>query len=307
MIYSVIGRTSKSRYITFMFILSFILIYVWSNKYCQISTRDGFSQDKPFILKRDDEIYDSFYAHIYKKIHNPKNQIEFISDEISKLISKSTSIRPILVISSDTGEMWNHFHQKGYNVFTIFKSKYIAKYATLLYPNLKTTIGDIETPMMYEKSTFSSILCYGHSLYRIKDKKKIFQNLHSWLEPNGKLFIHLYERSKFNTITSSANKFLIDSPQKYHNERITQTNIDFGSFKYSSKYDFKNTDSKNTVYFSETFTDTRSNNVRQQEQTLYMEKIIELLSILKYCGFNIIGKFDFVEDKYQFVYILQKI
>lgn len=301
-----IGKTTHSMYKTLMFVLSFLLIYLWFQK-SEINFNEGFTQEKPFILKRDEDIYDSFYAHIYDTIYKPKKQTEYISSEICKFFSKSTKVRPILVISSDTGGMWNSFHDKGFNVFTVFKSKHIAKYATSLYPNLKTTIGDIETPMIYEKNTFSSILCYGHYLYRIKDKKKVFQNLHSWLEPNGKLFIHLYERSKFNTITSSGNQLLADSPQKYHDKRITQTNIDFGSFQYSSKFDFHTANSKSTVYFSETFTDTRSKNVRKQEQTLYMENITDLIDILKFCGFNVIGKFDFVEDKYQFIYILQKI
>ena len=88
---------------------------------------------------------------------------------------------------------------------------------------------------------------------------------------------------------------------------LSDCNLDFGSFQYSSKFDFHTANSKSTVYFAETFTDTRSKNVRKQEQTLYMENITDLIDILKFCGFNVIGKFDFVEDKYQFIYILQKI
>ena len=50
--------------------------------------------------------------------------------------------------------------------------------AILNFPNLKTKIGNIKNPMIYDKYTFSHILCTGFTLYHIKDKLSFFRNVY---------------------------------------------------------------------------------------------------------------------------------
>lgn len=105
------------------------------------------------------------------------------------------------------------------------------------------------------------------------------------MAPDGIFLLQLSNRSTFDTIVTNRDNASFISPQKFHDERITDSEIDFGSFKYLSKYNFSDADSKNVVYFSETFTDAQTKHVRQNEQILYMENIDDILQMIMNCGF----------------------
>ena len=125
------------------------------------------------------------------------------------------------------------------------------------------------------------------------------------MKPGGYLILHLVEPSKFDA-TIPAGKSYISNPQNYSKLRITDTYIDFIDFNYRSKYDFKN---DNTVVVKETFTDAATNNIRQNELTLFMEHIENILKTAKMNGFVVQGKGDMKSmngDENQFLYILER-
>jgi SAM-dependent methyltransferase len=100
-----------------------------------------------------------------------------------------------------------------------------------------------------------------------------------------------------------------DSPQEFSKSRITGSIVDFIDFKYKSAYDFDQVDTTGTVVQVETFTDTETNHVRQNEHTLYMAKERDILAEAQYCGFVLAGQFTmerYNRDAHQTVYILQK-
>jgi transcription antitermination factor NusA-like protein len=96
----------------------------------------------------------------------------------------------------------------------------------------------------------------------------------------------------------------IDNPQKYVKDRITKTEIDFNDFTYLAKYDIK---TNGPSIFTETFTDTMTKKVRQNERTLFMESEDEILKIANQCGFSQHGKINMKSinnDEHQNIYIL---
>lgn len=302
---NILGRTTQKRIISVIVILSLILIFLWLIKK-NVSDNEGFSQELPFILKEGDDIFDEFYAQIYDIIHKPNLYVDSITDDIIKNTNINEDKCVSLVIASDTGEQCNSFQSKGIDTHTIFKHNDMYNHSLIKYPDMKAKVDNFENPMTYEKMTFSHILCSGTTLYKIQNKETFFRNVYNWLIPDGIFLLQLSDRSKFNTISYSINNKLIDSPQKYHNERITDTEIDFGSFKYLSKYDFSDADLKNIVHFSETFTDSQTQHVRKQDQILYMENIEEILKITFKCGFSVLSKINLIQDDNQFIYILER-
>ena len=301
---NILGRTTQKRIISIIVILSLTLLFLWFIKK-NGNENEGFSQELPFILKEGDDIFDEFYAQIYDIIHKPNLYVDSITDDIIKNTNINEDKCVSLVIAGDTGEQNNSFQSKGIDTYTIFKHRDMYEHSLIKFPNMKAKVDDLENPMAYETNTFSHILCSGTTLYTMKTKEIFFRNVYNWLIPDGVFLLQLSDRSKFNTISNSINNKLIDSPQKYHNERITDSEIDFGSFKYLSKYDFSDAE-KDIVYFSETFTDSQTQHVRKQDQILYMENIDDILKIALICGFSVFSKINLIQDDNQFIYILER-
>ena len=297
---------NSNKIITLLLFLSITLIFIWFQK-DTAHTNEGFSQATEFLLKEGDDAFDEFYSQIYNTIHKPWKFVDSVSDSIIKYTNIDKEISSVLLVSSDTGEQSNSLQSKGLNVDSLFKHEYMFNHAKRVYPNIHAQLANFKNmSMTYDKSSFSHILCLGNIIYTIQDKKTFFRYIYNWLVPGGFFLIQLADRSKFNTIKTSNNLEIIDSPQKYHDERITDSEINFGSFKYLSKYDFKDAETKNIVYFSETFTDNTTNNVRKNEHILHMENIDEILSMASLCGFEVLRKINIIEDEHQFIYILHR-
>lgn len=302
---NILGRTTHKRIISILVILLLVLMFLWFIKKKNYDN-EGFSQELPFILKEGDDIFDEFYAQIYDIIHKPDLYVDSITEDIIKKTNINEDKCVSLIIAGDTGDQSNSFQTKGIDTYTIFKHTDMYEQSMVKFPTIKAIVDNIENPMTYENMSFSHILCSGMTLYTIKDKENLFRNIHNWLIPDGIFFLQLSDRSKFNTISPSVNNELIDTPQKYHNERITVSEIDFGSFKYLSKYDFSDADSKDIVHFSEKFTDSQTQHVRKQDQTFYMENIDDILKMTMNCGFTVLSKINLIQDDNKFIYVLER-
>ena len=148
-----------------------------------------------------------------------------------------------------------------------------------------------------------------YSIYEFQNKKQFFNNCYNWLKPNGYLIIHLIDRDKF-----SARKFkdtLMDLPGLYRsmqpvkNERTLNTSAEFIDFLYEATYEIK--PQTDIVVFKETFTDKQTKHVRQNENTLIMDSIEDILAIASKNGFIIQGKSDNCNgDENQYLYIFER-
>lgn len=215
----ILASTSKIRIVSLLLFLSVLLVIIWLKK-DEIHAMEGFTQDAEFILMEDDDIFDEFYAEIHSTINEREKFVDSITNSIIKHASVDIENSSFLLISSDVGEQGNSLESKGITVDSIFKHKFMFEQTKDVYPDLSVKLSNFNNPMTYDKSSFTHILCIGNIIYTVKDKINFFRNMYNWLIPGGFLLIQLVERSRFNTIKTGNSIEIVDSPQKYHKERI---------------------------------------------------------------------------------------
>ncbi len=291
----------------FIIVLVMVVVLIW-NKYKQSyfnNTYEGFTQTQPFILKTDENIYDEFYSEIYNIIHKPERR----SFGDMKVIINETHPSPehsvFLDIGSGTGYVLNELTSLGFNAFGIDKSSSMVKYAEDKYPKINVEQGDIIDTMALNKNVFTHILCLYYTIYEIEDKITLFRNCYYWMKPGGYLILHLIDPHKFNR------RVPCDTNPLFKEDTIQKNSVHFFDFDYKYEYIVSET-STNTyikpMLFKETFTDNKTNNIRQNEHTLYVEPVAQILKKATQNGFIAKGSFQISEyrDANQYIYILER-
>ncbi len=269
--------------------------------------KEGFSQNEKFVLKRDMDAYDQFYVKIYDTLTLPGPRVNSEIDSIVDMTQASDK-SVFLDVGSGTGHLVDKLRQRGFRSYGIDKSQAMIDQSKTIFPKANVKCCDATDSLSFERATFSHILCMNQTIYQFSDKVAFFRNCFFWLMPGGYLVLHLVDRNRFDPIVSAGKPKWFSSPQQYSDKRITDTIIDFGDFKYKAEYDFSGS---NVAVFTETFTDTASSNVRQNEMTLYMDDIDDILKAALFSGFMVKGKSDMrdsagVRDEHQYLYILER-
>jgi len=266
---------------------------------------EGFNQSAPFVLKRNNQIYDSFYAMVYDDLYKTETRSDYEYKKIIEM-TQPTKKSEFLDVGSGTGHLVNNLNNAGYHAIGIDKSKAMINYSEKKFPDIEIKCGDVIDSMNYDKGVFTHITCMNFTIYHLEDKLTFFKNCYYWLMPNGYLIMHLVNRNKYNPIIPAANPPLLDNPQKYSNVRIKDSKINFIDFEYQNSHDFK-TDNDKRVIMKETFTDASTKNIRQNELTLYMENIDEIVNIAKKCGFIPHAQIKLLNDEHQYIYIFERL
>ena len=264
--------------------------------------KEGFAQSEKFVLKKDADSYDTFYAQIYDSIHLPDSKKEL--EAILEIVEPDKQ-SVILDVGSGTGCTLITLVESGAKCVGIDKSDAMIAIAKENYgQSLPLQKGDATDPILFERNRFSHILCLEATIYEIQNKHTFFTNCRYWLQNGGFLVLHLVDKHRFNTVVKAGRPMFIDNPQKYAGERITKTEIDFHDFTYNSKY---NINVKTPCTFVETFTDGTTQHIRQNERTLYMESDEDILKIASQCGFSQHAQINMEplnDDEFQNIYIL---
>jgi SAM-dependent methyltransferase len=310
-----LGRTTNTKIFRILIILAILYVLILLRK-CLLpifvsesfSQHGGNSDNIKFEIKRNDGIYDHFYANVYDQIYEPKLISETIAEFIITFSQANPAKSVMLDVGSGTGEQMAYIHNRGFTILGVDKSQDMVDHATTQYPELQIKVGDVETPMLYDKNTFSHILCTGgiqNPLYSLKDKRTFFRNCYAWLISNGYLILHLVDREKFDPIPPAGKSEVLKNPQTIASERITDTEISFVDFQYKSSYDFTMIDS---ILLTETFVDNATKSVRKNEQVRYIEDVETILSIARNCGFIVHGQTSLLEhgDENQYIYLLER-
>jgi SAM-dependent methyltransferase len=288
-----------------------IKLYKPSNKKHYNQSKEGFYQREQFVLKRNGDIYDDFYAEVYDNVHDTKKRCQWELLKLLKYAQLDTRSSVILDVGSGTGYTLNELTTAGYKAYGIDKSQDMVKYSETIYPNIEVLNGNVEDAMTYERSTFTHILCTDFTIYQMKDKKHFFTNCYNWMKPNGFLVLHLVDRKLFNATKPKFGdeiewKPLYDKPKP----RTTNVSIDYDDFKYTAGYNFPvNLEETNIVTKNETFKDKETGHIRQNEHVLYMEDIRMILNMAKTCGFIFHAKVDMrdcIGDENQYIYIFER-
>ena len=279
--------------------------YFYQTAYVRV---EGFTDTQKYVLKTNIDLYDNFYASIYDELvySNIKNEFE-----IGKLVESTnpTSESVILDIGSGTGHIVSELSAHGFkNVVGIDKSRDMISAAVAKYPKAKFYVADIMNISGFplKPATYTHILCLYFTFYYMSDKKQFLQNCYTLLKPGGYLLLHLVDRNQFDPILPPGNPFYILSPQNYSSNRITNTKIAFNGFDYTANFNIDKP--SNIAIFEESFKDTKTNNVRVNKHTLYMESIPTIMAIIKQTRFIIKERIDMIECAYdyQYLYVLYK-
>jgi SAM-dependent methyltransferase len=268
--------------------------------------KEGFTQQKPYLLKQGTKTYDAFYSEIYDELYQPQKYSEFDLLKIIHLTSPTVQKSLFLDIGSGTGSTINQLHSFGYKASGIDLSEAMVAYSNNKYIGTSTQVGDvIADPMLFETHTFSHILCTHYTIYEfsVEKKKTVLSHCFHWLKPGGFMILHLVDRDQFKTIIPSAQEQYVGNKK-----RVLETMIDYSTFSFRNVFRFPlNTDE---VIHSEKFTDHNSDKVRENERTLWMEPKTEILKMATLIGFRLKQEIDygdsFRKDPHEYLVILEK-
>jgi SAM-dependent methyltransferase len=275
------------------------------------SSQEGFSQDGPFLLKRDGGIYDEFYSDIYDNLYDTTNRCQWSLLQIINITEPSTKFSNFLDIGSGTGYVVNELQNAGFQVFGVERSPQMVKYSEKKYPDVEIKCGDARDPMIYDRMTFTHILCMNMTIYEFPDKYEFFRNCYQWLVPNGFLVLHLIEPKKFrrNFLLKNNGGVLINPLLNLFNRSKTvDTIIQYDDYTYTNYFQFS-TDDPKMVVLKETFIDNQTKNIRQNENTLYMVSIEDIMKIASNAGFISHSKVDmnsYNDDENQYLVVFER-
>ncbi len=274
---------------------------------------EGFSQDGRFVMKQNNNIYDDFYVAIYDRLMMVDNRAQFELEQLIAMTEPSTKNSVFLEVGSGTGSLLQKLQDAGYEAFGLDKSRAMVDASLKKHPDIQVKCGDVHEPMIYDRGTFTHVICTGMTFYQLDQKMDFLRNCYYWIRPSGYLFLHLVDRDKFDTIIPGGKPPMFTAPQKYAKSRITDTIIDFIDFEYKASWKTVGKDSKSgsgsdEMILKETFTDELTQNVRQNEMTFFMEPLKTTLEMVRRAGFSIKGRADMsnLGDPYQYYYILER-
>jgi SAM-dependent methyltransferase len=271
-----------------LLLCAIVLIFLW---FYQKNTKpkEGFQQSERFLLKSEENSYDNFYCEIYDTLTLPENRVKYEMNLIIKTLQPEPRFARMLDVGSGTGTFLKELKKRGFQAKGIDKSAAMVKISKKKYGDKDLDIqpNDVLDPMVYDRASFTHIFCLDFTVYEIEDKTQFFSNCYFWLQNGGYLVLHLADPQQFNPIVPAAITPVLDSIEQLGPKRITRTEIDFIDFVYVSDYMTK----ANVVVHEESFTDKESQNIRQNERTLYMETPQKIIEIARKAGFTAKGAF----------------
>ena len=166
------------------------------------TTIETFNSREKYSYKKNNDVYDSFYASVYDSLTLDESKNNFEINEISKKTTKMES-NTALDIGCGTGHHVDLLNKKGYRCVGIDKSKHMIEIAKQKFPKYEFTEEDTTKNIIFNSNTFSLITCLYFTIFYIKNKSQFFENCYKWLKPNGYLVIHLVNKHRFSPIINA--------------------------------------------------------------------------------------------------------
>jgi len=282
-------------------ILLLLLTLLWFIRRMNTHVEEGFlTQSSPYVLKRENEVYDSFYVDHYDKLFST---VDYTSQDIES-IETYTIVEPresiFLDIGCGTGELLKKMEEKQWNCFGVDKSQTMVNKAKEKVKSVQIDCNDVlNDPMLYENKTFSHIVCSHFTLYEIEDKAILFKHCYHWLQGDGYLIVHLLDPKDFKRAIPSLNLSTVSS-------KVKKSTITNNEFKYRNDY---KTQSDSKMLQIETFTDNHTGHVRKNEKLWYMESKESIMRTAQTIGFTIVREIPYqktLEDSHQYLVIMVK-
>ena len=286
----------KTILIVLLFLLLCVLIIGFGRPHIEAFT----GSDEKFTYKNND-LYDDFYSDIYDDLVYNQRKNDFEVGEIKKYVKEGRT----LDIGSGTGHHVSQLSKTGLDCVGIDSSKAMVKNAKIKFPEHKFVYADALKPMTFQPRSFDLVTCLYFTIYYIKDKRQLFNNISHWLRPGGYFVMHMVDKHRFNPMVPAGDPFVIVSPQNYTEKRINDTTVHFNKFKYKSNFSLPE---KNKGIFKEKFKFKNSQKVRQNDHVFYMENQKTIAKMVKEAGMKLVDVVDMSPCAYdhQYLYVFQK-
>jgi SAM-dependent methyltransferase len=212
----------------------------------------GLSKDisnyKKTWIRTPENIYDTFYSKIYKKMIS-EYKILLAEKEIRDL-GLNTRLKEYgkraSVLDLGCGDGF-HLEQisRGYSCeitgldisrdMLDMSSKRFQKLGDKKH-SLRLLQNDFEDENAVGSRRFTHICMYYFSFYYSSNQEKLVQNIHTWLEPKGYFAVHLVHPTKFDPIIDAANPFVGFSLNHYrkNDPDAKHSRVYFQNFVYNS-------------------------------------------------------------------------
>jgi ubiquinone/menaquinone biosynthesis C-methylase UbiE len=302
---------SQTLYSTLFFLASLLFLVLIYQQYFYYKT-EAFTQKERFVLKENEDIYDEFYIEVYDDLTLSDDRAKMEVEQMIDMTMPSKDMTVILDVGCGTGDVVAQMAEKGYEVYGCDRSYEMIEKCRNKYPGKKYEHGDATVTMLYDRNMFSHILCTYYTIYEMKDKTLFFKNCYYWMKPGGYLILHLVDRDNFSPIVPAGLPYAVDNIndlKQHANKRLKNTRIDFGDYIYESVYKFEFIERDSTVVHIEKFEDKLNGNIRENEQTLYMENTKDILKMVIRSGFLVVGKAIIKSgygDQHQYLYVLER-
>jgi SAM-dependent methyltransferase len=285
-------------------IFAFLLLAVISYRFLY-PRPENFDQREPFVMKRNEDALDDFYIELYDPLHDVNSRTNEELIHILRTTDPSTQHSVFLDVGSGTGNIVNELTDAGYKAYGVEKCQNMVDYSQKQYPDIEVLKGDVLEPMMFEKNTFTHVLCTYFTIYQIQNKLQFFRNCYHWMQPGGYLVIHVVDKDKFERIIP--NKDAIAKRESRSGQSVLNIKAIFNDYEYKGSFEIPK--QSNHVIMKETLTDNETRHIRQNETDLYMEDTKQVLEIAKYAGFINHAKTsmkDMNGDEYQYLYYFER-
>lgn len=322
---SEISTLSAFQMILLFLILTGILHYIWliyKDKYEIIKTSNynegftGASSDAEVSRTtwfENEELFDEFYASVYDNLTQLSGrypqELALILHQWKK--TASTDEMDVLDVGCGTGIASVLLAKMGvHSVVGLDKSEAMLRRArNVVLPAMalsqekKDSVtflqGDMNQQATFAAGQFSNAVVLFFVIYYSVDKAGLFQNLFYWIRPGGSIAIEVVNKYKFDPMLEAASPFVGVSLQKYTNERITKSKVEFDRFSYEAEFDLQDP----AAEFRETFR-FADKSVRRQRHTLNISDIKDIVHLAQTAGWKYEGNIDLVTAGFEYAYVL---
>jgi ubiquinone/menaquinone biosynthesis C-methylase UbiE len=283
----------------------FSLSIVAMKAYCITKiNKEGFAQEGEYMIKRDNDAYDSFYYYNYDVVQKTDDRLQF---DVLQFMKTNPSVKSsqILDVGFGTGNFLNELQQQyNFKVCGLDLSEDFVSETKKRYPALTLKRGDALDITNFNKEVFTHVTCLHFTLYEMEDKTTFLKNVYYWLKEGGELIVHVVCVEKFSMISPGAN-MREELVEEFSGNRITSTIVSYPDFIYSMKY----LCDEDKWIVQETFKDRTCSKKRENERVFYPISEINLVQLAEMIGFtvkNIVSYKKINGDNNQWLFVLMK-